>query len=87
MVFFLLGALTIVEIMDAHKGFDIITKSIQVPDINGHLSVAHEQGCGIEGFILTSVIQGNLRPLYGISLWKALFVAEVVVSRNPARQG
>jgi len=28
-VFFLLGALTIVEIMDAHKGFDIITKSIQ----------------------------------------------------------
>lgn len=27
-VFFLLGALTIVEIMDAHKGFDIITKSI-----------------------------------------------------------
>ena len=25
---FLLGALTIVEIMDAHKGFDIITKAI-----------------------------------------------------------
>ena len=33
------------------------------------------QGCGIKGFIPTSVIQGNL-PLYiwGVSLWEALFV-------------
>ena len=32
------------------------------------------QGCGIKGFIPTSVIQANL-PLYmGISLWEALFV-------------
>lgn len=28
-VFFLLGALTVVELMDAHRGFDIITASIK----------------------------------------------------------
>ena len=32
------------------------------------------QGCGIKGFIPTSVIQGNLPLDMGVSLWEALFV-------------
>ena len=33
-----------------------------------------EQGCGIKWFIPTSVIQGNLLLIWGVSLWKDLFV-------------
>ena len=32
------------------------------------------QGCGIKGFFPTSVIQGNLPFIWGLSLWEALFV-------------
>ena len=32
------------------------------------------QGCGIKWFIPTSVIQGNLLLIWGVSLWKDLFV-------------
>jgi len=50
-VFFLLGALTIVEIMDAHKGFDIITNSIQAKKSRDLLLVI-----GILTFVLSSVL-------------------------------
>eukprot|EP00442_Polarella_glacialis_P045779 CAMPEP_0115159520 /NCGR_PEP_ID=MMETSP0227-20121206/70251_1 /TAXON_ID=89957 /ORGANISM="Polarella glacialis, Strain CCMP 1383" /LENGTH=628 /DNA_ID=CAMNT_0002571227 /DNA_START=54 /DNA_END=1941 /DNA_ORIENTATION=- len=50
-VFFLLGALTIVEIMDAHKGFDIITKSIQATKSRDLLVVI-----GLLTFALSSVL-------------------------------
>lgn len=33
-VFFLLGAMTIVEIVDAHQGFRIVTDSIRTRDFN-----------------------------------------------------
>ena len=34
----------------------------------------HDQGCGIKGFIPTSVIQGNPLFTWGVGLWEALFV-------------
>jgi Na+/H+ antiporter NhaD/arsenite permease-like protein len=42
-VFFLMGAMTIVEVVDAHNGFDVITKRIAtrkavVADVAGRLS-------------------------------------------------
>jgi len=50
-VFFLLGALTIVEIMDAHKGFDIITKQISAKKSRDLLVVI-----GVLTFFLSSVL-------------------------------
>ena len=35
---------------------------------------ASKKGCGIKGFIPTSVIQGNPLFLWGVGLWEALFV-------------
>ena len=36
------------------------------------------QGCGIKGFIPTSVLQGNLFfRIWGVSLWEALVVSQI----------
>jgi Na+/H+ antiporter NhaD/arsenite permease-like protein len=62
-VFFLLGALTIVEIMDAHKGFDIITKAISATKNRDLLVVI-----GVLTFVLSSVLNNLTVVIVMVSL-------------------
>lgn len=62
-VFFLLGALTIVEIMDAHKGFDIITKAISATKKRDLLIVL-----GVLTFALSSVLNNLTVVIVVVSL-------------------
>jgi len=66
-VFFLLGALTIVEIMDAHKGFDIITKAISATKERDLLVVI-----GILTFVLSSVLNNLTVVIVMVSLLQKL---------------
>lgn len=66
-VFFLLGALTIVEIMDAHKGFDIITKAIQAKTQKELLIII-----GVLTFVLSSVLNNLTVVIVMISLLQKL---------------
>jgi Na+/H+ antiporter NhaD/arsenite permease-like protein len=62
-VFFLLGALTIVEIMDAHKGFDIITKAITATKARDLLVVI-----SVLTFVLSSVLNNLTVVIVMVSL-------------------
>lgn len=62
-VFFLLGALTIVDIMDAHKGFDIITNSIKATKSRDLLLIV-----GVLTFVLSSVLNNLTVVIVMISL-------------------
>jgi len=66
-VFFLLGALTIVEIMDAHKGFDIITKAISATKKRDLLVVI-----GVLTFALSSVLNNLTVVIVMVSLIQKL---------------
>jgi len=66
-VFFLLGALTIVEIMDAHKGFDIITKAISATKKRDLLVVI-----GVLTFLLSSVLNNLTVVIVMVSLIQKL---------------
>lgn len=66
-VFFLLGALTIVEIMDAHKGFDIITNSITATKKSELLVII-----GVLTFILSSVLNNLTVVIVMVSLVQKL---------------
>jgi len=66
-VFFLLGALTIVEIMDAHKGFDIITKAISATKARDLLLVV-----GVLTFVLSSVLNNLTVVIVMVSLMQKL---------------
>jgi len=66
-VFFLLGALTIVEIMDAHKGFDIITKAISATKKRDLLVVI-----GVLTFFLSSVLNNLTVVIVMVSLMQKL---------------
>jgi len=66
-VFFLLGALTIVEIMDAHKGFDIITKAISATKKRDLLVVV-----GVLTFVLSSVLNNLTVVIVMVSLMQKI---------------
>lgn len=66
-VFFLLGALSIVEIMDAHKGFDIITKAIQAKTQKELMVVI-----GVLTFLLSSVLNNLTVVIVMVSLLQKL---------------
>lgn len=66
-VFFLLGALTIVEIMDAHKGFDIITKLIQAKTQRELLVIV-----SVLTFVLSSVLNNLTVVIVMVSLLQKL---------------
>lgn len=66
-VFFLLGALTIVEIMDAHRGFDIITNSITAEKSRTLLVVM-----GVLTFFLSSVLNNLTVVIVMVSLLQKL---------------
>lgn len=66
-VFFLLGALSIVEIMDAYKGFDIITKAIQAKTQKELMVVI-----GILTFLLSSALNNLTVVIVMVSLLQKL---------------
>eukprot|EP00250_Pteridium_aquilinum_P001175 c11385_g1_i1 orf=149-1885(+) len=85
-VFFLLGAMTIVEIVDAHQGFKLITNSISTRKPRSLLWVI-----GIVTFFLSSILDNLTSTIVMVSLLRKLvpdkelrklFGAAVVIAAN-----
>jgi Na+/H+ antiporter NhaD/arsenite permease-like protein len=85
-LFFLLGAMTIVELIDAHDGFDIITSSIHQTDKRKLLWIV-----GLISFFLSSVLDNLTTTIVMVSLLRKLiqndkdrllFVGIVVIAAN-----
>lgn len=85
-LFFLLGAMTIVELIDAHDGFDAITSRIRTTDIRKLLWII-----GIVAFFLSAVLDNLTTTIVMVSLLRKLirdretrmfFVGMVVVAAN-----
>lgn len=85
-VFFLLGAMTIVEIIDAHQGFKLITNSISTRKPRSLLWVI-----GIVTFFLSSILDNLTSTIVMVSLLRKLvpdrelrklFGAVVVIAAN-----
>jgi Na+/H+ antiporter NhaD/arsenite permease-like protein len=66
-VFFLMGAMTIVEVVDAHNGFDVITSRIRTTSLTSLLWLI-----GIVTFFLSSVLDNLTTTIVMISLIKKL---------------
>jgi Na+/H+ antiporter NhaD/arsenite permease-like protein len=66
-VFFLMGAMTIVEVIDAHNGFDVITSRIRTTSLTSLLWMV-----GFVTFFLSSVLDNLTTTIVMISLMKKL---------------
>ncbi len=66
-VFFLMGAMTIVEVVDAHNGFDVITSRIKTTKLTTLLWLV-----GIVTFFLSAVLDNLTTTIVMISLIKKL---------------
>jgi Na+/H+ antiporter NhaD/arsenite permease-like protein len=66
-VFFLMGAMTIVEVVDAHNGFEVITSRIKTTKLNSLLWLV-----GFVTFFLSSVLDNLTTTIVMISLMKKL---------------
>ena len=66
-VFFLMGAMTIVEVVDAHNGFDVITKRIQTTKLASLMWLV-----GFVTFFLSSVLDNLTTTIVMISLMRKL---------------
>ena len=85
-LFFLLGAMTIVELIDAHDGFEVITKRIHTTDIRKLLWVT-----GLITFFLSAVLDNLTTTIVMVSLLRKLvddkktrmfFIGMVVLAAN-----
>ncbi len=70
-LFFLLGAMTIVELIDAHDGFDIITKRIVEKDIRKLLWII-----GFITFFLSAILDNLTTTIVIVSLLRKLIPGE-----------
>lgn len=66
-VFFLMGAMTIVEVVDAHNGFAVITSRIKTTNLTSLLWLV-----GIVTFFLSSILDNLTTTIVMISLMKKL---------------
>lgn len=66
-VFFLMGAMTIVEVIDAHDGFEVITSRIRTPNLNSLLWLV-----GFVTFFLSSVLDNLTTTIVMISMMRKL---------------
>ena len=66
-VFFLMGAMTIVEVVDAHNGFDMITSRIRTTKLSSLMWLV-----GIVTFFLSAVMDNLTTTIVMISLMKKL---------------
>jgi NhaD family Na+/H+ antiporter len=66
-VFFLMGAMTIVEVVDAHKGFDVVTSRIKTTQLATLLWVV-----GCVTFFLSAILDNLTTTIVMVSLMKKL---------------
>lgn len=66
-VFFLIGAMTIVEVVDAHNGFDVITSRVKTTNLTSLLWLI-----GVVTFFLSSILDNLTTTIVMISLIKKL---------------
>jgi Na+/H+ antiporter NhaD/arsenite permease-like protein len=66
-VFFLMGAMTIVEVMDAHNGFDIITTRIKTTELSTLMWLV-----GFVAFFLSAILDNLTTTIVMISLMRKL---------------
>jgi Na+/H+ antiporter NhaD/arsenite permease-like protein len=66
-VFFLLGAMTIVEVVDAHNGFEVITKRIRTSSLSSLLWLV-----GFVTFFLSAILDNLTTTIVMISLMRKL---------------
>jgi len=66
-IFFLMGAMTIVEVIDAHNGFDVITQRIQTKRLSTLMWLV-----GTVTFFLSSVLDNLTTAIVMVSLMKKL---------------
>lgn len=85
-VFFLMGAMTIVEVVDAHNGFEVITKPIRTTKLSALMWLV-----GFVTFFLSSVLDNLTTTIVMISLMKKLldkhedrliFAGMIVIAAN-----
>ena len=85
-VFFLIGAMTIVEVVDAHNGFEVITSRIRTTKLSSLMWLV-----GFVTFFLSSVLDNLTTTIVMISLMKKLldrhddrlfFAGMIVVAAN-----
>ncbi len=66
-VFFLIGAMTIVEVVDSHNGFEVITSRIRTPKLSTLMWLV-----GIVTFFLSSILDNLTTTIVMVSLMKKL---------------
>ena len=66
-VFFLMGAMTIVEVVDAHDGFDVITSRIRTTDLSTLMWMV-----GFTTFFLSAILDNLTTTIVMVSLMKKL---------------
>ena len=85
-VFFLMGAMTIVEVVDAHDGFEVITKRIQTTKLSSLMCLV-----GFVSFFLSSILDNLTTTIVMVSLMKKLldkredrlfFAGMIVIAAN-----
>lgn len=85
-VFFLLGAMTIVEVVDAHDGFEVITRRIQTTSLPRLMWLV-----GLVTFFLSAILDNLTTTIVMVSLMRKLlakqndrllFVGIIVVAAN-----
>jgi Na+/H+ antiporter NhaD/arsenite permease-like protein len=85
-VFFLLGAMTIVEVVDAHHGFEVITKRIRTKKLSTLMWLV-----GFVSFFLSSILDNLTTTIVMISLMRKLlarhedrlfFAGMIVIAAN-----
>src|SRR3989337_83684 len=85
-VFFLMGAMTIVEVVDAHNGFEVITKRIRTSKLSSLMWLV-----GFVSFFLSAVIDNLTATIVMISLMKKMldnhddrlfFAGMIVIAAN-----
>ena len=85
-VFFLIGAMTIVEVIDAHNGFEVITSRIKTAKLSSLMWQV-----GLVTFFLSAILDNLTTTIIMVSLMKKildkqedrlLFAAMIVISAN-----
>lgn len=66
-IFFLMGAMTIVEVIDAHNGFEVITKRIRTTQLSSLMWLV-----GIVTFFLSAILDNLTTTIVMISLMRKL---------------
>jgi Na+/H+ antiporter NhaD/arsenite permease-like protein len=85
-VFFLMGAMTIVEVIDAHHGFEVITSRIKTTQLSGLIWLI-----GIVTFLLSAILDNLTATIVMVSMLRKLishredrllFAGIVVIAAN-----